>query len=201
MENNKTMKVGIHLDNNYDNVYARINSVDVTLEMPLTEGIHTIKSSYIEIGQLKISPLNKKVRPIQLSVEVWYRYDPAHNLITLCDSKFVSDDATKLRTRLADSIKTNVQFAFDDTKSPCKGNEEWDYTSPLTPNLKELFQQNIRDINSAIYEEAKNNKMTILLRSPFPDIPKELYENLFLVYEDGMFAGLYDPSKQYGDKV
>jgi hypothetical protein len=112
-------------------------------------------------------------------------------------NNLVSSDSTYLTTVPRSTNQSCRQHTYPGDNIPCGSNQNWNYTTPLTPGLQTALQQTVQRANSVIIELARIQGFTVVVRTPPPVLSKEDYENLLLVYYKGKFLESYNPNKEY----
>lgn len=191
----QSLHVQIPLVPDYENKYVQIKSTQINFQLELKEGHHTTTSEPVVVGTVA----NFTNPALLASITVWYNFETATNVLTLCSSDLVSDDATYLTTVPEGSNQFGNQRTYYGDEFPCGTNPNWNYTTPLTPGLEEALQNTVRKANDLIIEKALEQGLTVIVRTPMPVIPADLYEKLSAVYYNGEFVEMYDPNKVYGN--
>lgn len=194
---------GINIGTTYSSAREElvINVASTDLDIPIYNGTNSWTSPEVNIGTLKYSQ-----NPIvKAAIRFTYTYDPSKNMITLTGNDFVDKETSIcLITHPEGSNQYCNHFPFlpsDIRNSFCNNNEDWDYTTSLTPGLPEKITENIRDINDLVYQRAADTFRVVRVRTPFPAHfaqAEDYHLNwIFMYSKDNEFLGVYDPEKEY----
>jgi hypothetical protein len=192
----RILRILVPLTPAYSNKYVTIRATTLQLNIPLKNGVHTFTSELVDVGELRFF----KDPVLQAQITIWYDYNHKLNEIKLCSNELISDDSPYLTTVPRGTSQFGYQTPFKDIRNPCGNNPHWNYATPLMPGLEEAFRHTLRTANTLILDKAKKERLSVLTRTPFPDVEPELYENLMLVFKKGKFVEHYDPSKNYSNK-
>lgn len=191
------ISVNVPLSPAYESPLYSLNPVRIDIRIPLLEGSHTITTPPTVIGHLR----NLPEWPVTGQLTLYYEYDAEQDLVTFCSSDMASDKAIFLTTTLDETAHTRrqscVQFAYADPYDPVRTHPNWNYCTPSTPGLEDLFRQTVRAANDTIIAQAKKQDVNVGEWVPLPVLSREDFEQLSAVFHKGEFLEYYDPAKFY----
>lgn len=185
--------VSVPLSPFYVSALCNLNLTNIDLKIPLTDGSHTITTLPTDIGYLRNIP----DLVLQAQITLWYEFDSKSETIILCSNDLISEKSVYLTTTLKGTSQTCIQHTYLSDHNPCQKNPNWNYCTPSTPDLQSLLQQTIREANSIIIQKAKESNINVNVQVPLPEMTKEEYEKLSVVYYKGEFLESFDPNKEY----
>ncbi|KAH7100825.1 hypothetical protein BKA62DRAFT_705012 [Auriculariales sp. MPI-PUGE-AT-0066] len=164
------------------------------LQVDFEDGEHVFTSPDFELGTIH------SMKDTPLLGRIIFRY--THSLeegivnITVCDEDYESADGMTLMTfpkgredASCFERSSSAGFAADEIHR----NGYWNTRSPLLPGASQLFKTIARDAARAMIEAlAAKDDIILSIRTPFPEMPYEEYQQLCLVYRDGEFLCTYD---------
>jgi hypothetical protein len=189
----KYIGVSIPVSPSHASTLCNLNLTKMDLKIPLTDGSHCITTKLMDIGNLR----NNADDVLQAQVTFWYDFNSENNTITFCSNDLVSKDSMYLTTVLRGTSQSCVQHTYSNDNNSGKTNPNWNYNTPLTPNLQSLLHQTIRDANTVIIDAAEKLDLTVRVRTPPPQINENDFEKLSAVYYKGRFMEYYNPEKIY----
>ena len=191
----KNISLSVPLSPAYTSALCNLSATQAKLELPLVDGNHSIESAAKVIGSLS----NKKSSVIEAFLTIWYEFDSENRTIKFCSSDLVSDKSLRLTSVLNDENERCEHRCYEEAPYLGERNLDWNYCTPITPDLKTLMHQTIRAANALIIEEAKKADLNVIVLTPVPEIPSELFDKLYIVYDEDGFMDFYDPDKAYDD--
>jgi hypothetical protein len=143
----------------------------------LQHGTHTFVSEDIRLGV--VHSLEDKVLLGRVSFK--YTLDTGARTIIVCATDFGSADGMHLITFLEGTQHSHIARAAaagfpEDDVSPSRG---WNFRTPMTPGADAVFKDMARSANDSLVSALKKaRRLTVLERSPFPDLSQEHYLEL-----------------------
>ncbi len=190
------LQVTVPLTPAYASESVTIEQTTTTLTIPLIPGEQRSTTPEQVVGSLSDAANPNLVG----TLTVWSSYDPTYHVLTLLGSEFESEDSTYLSTYpQSGRDRTFKQQARPSDAGPGDTSSLWASAADSTAEMAELFQSTVRSANEAIVEAAVAQGISVIVRTPPPELPPELEEKLLLVYENGVFKEPYDPDKEYGE--
>ncbi|EJD42169.1 hypothetical protein AURDEDRAFT_152968 [Auricularia subglabra TFB-10046 SS5] len=156
------------------------------------EGAHVYTSPDLKLGTLHAM----KDKPLIGRLVFRYTYDKAADgadSITVCGPDYESADGMTLVTfpeglEMAACFEraSGAGFAADEIHH----NLFWDTRSPLFPRAWDIFKGIARDATHALINSlAAHDDIYVNIRTPFPNLSPEEYEQLCTVFQDGELQG------------
>lgn len=189
----KVLSVKVSLTPKFKNKFVNLRQSEVELQLPLIDGEHKISTPMIDVGELHL--FGGEILQAQISLS--YTYYAESNSIKLSGNDHFSEDSMCLITGPKDTNEFCKQYTYQSEDNPAEKHPGWNYCTPLTEGLKEAFHKTIRAANDKLIEKIKSENLTILVRSPLPPMPPEVYENLCAVFHKGEFVEFYNSNKKY----
>ena len=179
----------------YGNDAVKIDrKVEVLLTIPLMDGPGRITTTPVPVGELRHSI----DRTLMATLTMSYIFDPDTRTITLYADDLVSPAATRITTYPRDAPQYgNEHFAHSPYAVPSDPGSGWVYGGPLTVGLPRELQDTVKQANQAIFDAAFAEGLAVVRRSPFPAMPRDEYEKMFVVLKDNKFVESFDPAKRY----
>ncbi len=180
----------------YQNEFVVLPAGEHSLVFQLEEGTHAARSTPVDLG------VAHKVGGRRLlgwfSFE--YTYDPHRRVITVPGVDFHSARSMCLTTvpeGTTEYCQQRVASGFVDDE--LTANPGWNYTTPLTPGLREVFTDVLRTVNSRVIAALQAQPSLIVqVRKHAPVFSVEEHQAFLVVYRDGEFQGLHEPGRDYG---
>ncbi|MFN8243269.1 MAG: hypothetical protein U0X40_04360 [Ferruginibacter sp.] len=188
------ISVQVPLAPSFVSSYCTIRDTSTRIDIPLIDGTHTITTIPVPIGQYRNAP----DLVIEAKICFWYEYDAAASTLTLCGNDLVAEQAMSLISGIKGSAEYCRQYTAPQSQRTGTQNPAWNYFIPSTPELESLLRQSLREANTLIIEEAKKKDINVIVLTPPPSLEKDLFEKLHIVYQNGQFLELFNPSKTYG---
>jgi len=193
----KQITVSFSLPNGYQNQFVTLNQNTHTLNFTLHQGTNTAESDFVDLGILH----RFEGRRLLGKFSFQYSYDTERRAVTVCGTDFDSAHSMCLTTFPEGTTEYCHQraagggFEEDDLRA----NPHWNYVSPLTPGLKDLFSGVVRTVNNQLIETLqKEPQMVVQVRKPLPELSAEEHLQFLTVYRRGEFLGSYDANRAYG---
>lgn len=191
------INLSLTLSPNYSNDAVAIQEKAYSLSFELEDGKHTIATPFMDIGQLTYF----KNATLMAQLSFTYEYDAKNKVITIDGPDYNSANSMMLTTFPQHSNEFWYQKATE--ASTADGNlmynVNWNYNTPMTPNLAPIFSAIVKTaINALIQAAYATEGLTVQVKTMPPKLTPEEHEALRLVYVGGKFAGLFDPSQDYG---
>lgn len=191
------INLSLTLTPNYSNDAVAIQEKTYSLSFELEDGRHVIATPFMDTGQLSYY----KNATLMAQLSFAYEYDAENKVITIDGPDYNSDNSMKLTTYPQNTNEFWHQKATEASTADSKllYNPNWNYNTPMTPNLAPIFTDIVKTAINTLIQVAKATPgLTVQVRTMPPKLTQEEHEALRLVYVGGKFAGLFDPSQDYG---
>jgi hypothetical protein len=140
---------------------------------------------------------------LMATLSVWYDYDPASRVLTLCGPDLVSPDSTRLDTFPIGSDRIARYHTYSGYPAPVRERPAWNYSAEFAPGLAEAFQETARLAQREVIAAAEAQGLNVALRTPLPPLSPRQLADLRLVYHRGVFKKAYRPGEPLdeGDSI
>ena len=181
----------------YHNAFVTLHACEHNVVFHLKEGTHVAQSPLLDLGVAH----SVEGRPLLGHFSFEYTYEPARRLITVCGTDFDSARGMCLTTVPEGTSEQCRQrgagggFEADELRA----NPRWNYLTPLTPGLRDVFEGVVRTVNDRLVEALKKvPQLNVQVRQHPPELSAEEHRKFLTVYRDGQFLGLHEPGREYG---
>jgi hypothetical protein len=169
-ESAELLQVTVPLTPAHTSESVTVEETTATLTIPLVHGEQRSTTPEQVVGTLADAANPNLVG----TLTVWSDYEPTYRVLTILGSEFESADSPYLSVYpQSDRGRTIEQPTLSDDA--------------------------VRSANEAIVEAALAQGISVIVRTPPPELDPELEEKLLLVYENGVLKEPYDPDKEYGE--
>lgn len=194
----KTITLTLPLSPDYHNESADLQKTGYTISFEIQNGTHTVDTHPIPVGKLLY--LNNTNLMAQLSFT--YNYEEENQVITISGPEYVAEDSVCLTTYPEGTMEYTYQRGSETKISTQKAlyNPNWNYNTPMTPNLDQLFANTVKEANQALIDAFLKEDLTVQVKTPPPALSPEENDDLQLLYKNGLFAGFYNPEEHYGNE-
>lgn len=191
--------MSLTLSPDYKNSFVDIQKTMTDFSFELKNGKHQIKTTPTDIGLLNY--FNNSILQAQFSFT--YDFDEANRTLTLAGTDYSSKDAMVLTT-----FPKGTDEYCHQSYSLCKVDDEdslynpnWNYNTPMTPNLENVFVTMLREANEILIETAKQVEGIIVrVRTHPPILSPEEFSKMLLVYKENKLVGMHNPNQEYGEE-
>ncbi|ASK28741.1 hypothetical protein CEY12_00815 [Chryseobacterium sp. T16E-39] len=192
----KIITITLPLSPDYHNASADLQKKGYTLSFELQDGTHTVETPSIPVGKLVY--LDNTNLMAQLSFT--YNYDEENKVVTISGPDYTAEDAVCLTTYPEGTEEYAYQRGSEVKISTQKSlyNPNWNYNTPMTPQLDQLFADTVKEANQALIDAFLKEELTVQVKTTPPALTPEEHDELKVVYQDGVFAGFYNPEEHYG---
>jgi len=194
------MNISIPLKLDYDSELINLEKPKHQITIELKNGTHTISSRPIECGMAK--HIEGETQKLYATVSFKYDFDEINSQLTIISSKVESPDAVNLKIGHPGYPQITT-FEKKESVSSTKKLSDITYKSPLFPGLESIIDEERMEIKNAIIDESNKNGVTVFVKSPFPEMDFDDYQNLSLVYdvnektlETFVIDNIYDATKR-----
>nr|WP_315030091.1 hypothetical protein [uncultured Chryseobacterium sp.] len=193
----KTITINLPLSPDYHNESADLQKTGYTLSFELQNGTHTVTTPPISVGTLIY--LDNTNLMAQLSFT--YTYEEENEVVTISGPEYTAEDAVCLTTFPENTTEYAYQRGSEVKISTEKAmyNPNWNYNTPMTPNLDQLFANTVKDANESLIDAFLKEDLTVQVKTPPPVLTPQEHDDLKVVYQNGVFAGFYNPEEHYGE--
>lgn len=181
----------------YQNAFVTLHDGEHKVDFHLKEGTHVAQSEFVDLGVVD----RVEGRRLLGKFSFEYTYEPETHVVTVNGTDFDSARSMCLTTvpegtsEFCRQRVTGGGFVADDLTS----NPRWNYVTPLTPGLKDVFKGIVRTVNDRVIEALQEQPHLIVqVRKHPPEMSAEEHQKFLTVYRDGQFQGLHQPGRQYG---
>ncbi|PWN69439.1 hypothetical protein C1631_015425 [Chryseobacterium phosphatilyticum] len=194
----KTITISLPLSLDYHNGSAELQKMGYTLSFELQNGTHIVETPPIVVGTLAY--LNNINLMAQLSFT--YTYEEKNKVITIGGPDYTAEDGVCLTTFPEGTAEYAYQRGSEIKISTDKAlyNPNWNYNTPMTPQLDQLFANTVKDASQALIDAFVKEDLTVQVKTQPPALTSGEHEDLKVVYQNGLFAGFYNPQEHYGDE-
>ncbi|VFA40161.1 hypothetical protein [Chryseobacterium indologenes] len=194
----KTITITLPVSPDYHNESAELQKTEYTLTFDLQNGTHRVETTPVPVG--KLIYLENTNLMAQLSFT--YTYEEENNVITISGPDYTAEDAVCLTTFPEGTAEYAYQRGSEIKISTEKAlyNPNWNYNTPMTPQLEQLFTNTVKDASQVLIDAFVKEDLTVQVKTQPPVLTSEEHEDLKIVYQNGVFAGFYNPQEQYGDE-
>jgi hypothetical protein len=181
----------------YRNPFVTIYEREHTLKFTLQEGTNTATSDLVDLGIIH----GFEGRRLLGQFTFQYSYNSEQRVVTVSGTDFDSAGSMCLMTVPEGTSENCYQHAagggFDDDE--LTANPHWNYQTPLTPGLPEVFAKIVRTVNKRLIEALeKQPTLIVQVRKPPPELSAEEHQQFLTVYKNGEFQGFYESGREYG---
>lgn len=191
-----TINVRFSLPGGYHNPFVTLDDRDHSLTFTLLEGTNTAESELVELGVVH----RLEGRKLLGKFTFQYSYNPEARVVTVCGTDFDSMGSMCLTTLPQGTSEYCHQraagggFIGDDLTA----NPHWNYVTPLTPGLQDVFAGIVRTVNNRlILALEKEPQLIVQVRKHPPELSPEEHQQFLAVYRNGEFLGLHEPGREY----
>lgn len=174
------MNITIPLKLEYNSELIKLRKTKHQILIELKNGTNTVSSKPIKCGVAK--HIEGESQKLYATVSFKYDFDEVNSQLTIISSKLESPDSVNFRIGHPGYPQITSFIREERVSSPEKLNDIT-YKSPLFPDLKSIIDQERMKIKNAIIDESNKNGVTVFVKSPFPEMDFEDYQNLSLVYD------------------
>lgn len=191
-----TIEVPFSFSLGYGNTYVDLNPAEHTLSFALSEGTHVAQSALVALGNVHRAGGRRLLG--QFSFE--YTYAPDTHTVTVCGTEFDSSRSLCLSTMPEGTDEICRQrlasggFRDDDLER----NPLWNYTTSLTPGLRDVFDDTLRAVNDRLILALERAGLNVQVRMHPPRLPAESQSQFMVVYRHGEFRGLHQVGMALG---
>jgi len=189
--------IGIALPLPYVSDFVTLSPQEHAVAFELVDGTHVAQSTALDLGVVH----GFQGRRLLGRFTFEYTYDSERRTITVPGTDYDSAGGMCLVTMPENSDETCRQygagggFRADELTS----NTHWNYTTPLTPGLRDVFIALVRTASDRVIAQLKERDgLIVQVRKHVPELPPELHQQFMTVYRDGVFQGFHEPGRQYG---
>jgi hypothetical protein len=168
--------------------FAAVGPHRTRVTLPLVAGTSVITTPPRPVGEVP----GFDNPELMATLSVWYDWDPATRVLTLCAPELVSSDSTFLSTFPAGSERAARHYSHGKPAERKAG--AWTTSRALAPGLADALAAAARDAQQAIIDAAIAAGLNVALRTPVPELTPEELADLRLVYRRGIFSRSYDPA-------
>lgn len=195
----KNLNMSLTLSPDYKNSFVDIQKTETDFSFELENGKHLIKTIPTDIGRLNY--FNNSILQAQFSFT--YDFDEANRTLTLAGTDYSSKDALVLTT-----FPKGTNEYCHQSYALCKVDDEdslynpnWNYNTPMTPNLEDIFTSMLREANETLIETAKKIEGIIVrVRTHPPVLSPEEFSKMLFVYKKNELVGIHNPNQEYGEE-
>ena len=174
------MNITIPLKLEYNNELIKLEKPNHQISIELKNGTNTLISEPIECGVA--CNIEGDTKKLYATVSFKYNFDEVNSQLTIISSEIESDDSINFTIGHPGYPKI-TSFKSEQKVSSLERLTDITYKSPLFPNLKSIIDRERGEIKNAIIDESNINGITVFVKSPFPEMEFEDYQNLSLVYD------------------
>jgi hypothetical protein len=183
----------------YQNQFVTLFEHEHRVSFRLVEGTNVAQSELVDLGVVH----GFKGRRLLGQFTFEYSYDRDRRVITVNGTDFDSVHAMCLTTVPEGTSEYCRQrgagggFSGDDLTA----NPHWNYRTPLTPGLQDVFVGIVRTVNDRLIEALqKEPQLIVQVRKHPPELSAEEHQKFLTVYRDGQFQGFHEPGRLYGPR-
>ncbi|MEM1001453.1 MAG: hypothetical protein AAGH46_02265 [Bacteroidota bacterium] len=173
------MNISIPFKLEYDSNLIRLEKKENQISLELKNGKNTITSDPIECGIAK--NIEGETQKLFATISFNYEFDEIKSELRIVSTKLNTPDSINLRIGHP-GYPQIISFEKEEGVSLSRKSSDITYNSPLFPNLKPMIDEERMKIINAIIDESNKNGVTVFVKSPFPKMDYEDYQNLSLVY-------------------
>ena len=162
------------------------------LNLELQEGENVFESNFQDIGDMYGSTIQSKIK-------FWCSYDSNSKELTLIGDQMNDANSTCIITTIKESDQDAIQFGYKGA-IPNSSKQVWNYDTPLTPGLTGRFRQCVDDITKSLIQAGLEAGLTVIVKTPPPELSEAEKDDLTFVYEEGKFKEIYNPEHEYDER-
>ncbi|KAH8645690.1 hypothetical protein BX600DRAFT_477854 [Xylariales sp. PMI_506] len=173
-----------------------LHSIPISLE----DGDHTFTSAEFPLGTVPVSGGRRLIGHLKFN----YSYSAKYCTVTISGTDFPSANGMTLITKLegldsevcVEHAASGTGFAADEGLL----NRTWNYRCRLMPGAAEEIKNIVRGANESLIAAliASREVVVVQVRQTLPEsLPAADYHNLSVVYRDGKFLEVHNPTREY----
>lgn len=174
------MNISIPIKLEYDSKLIKLEKTGHQISLELIDGKNTITSEPIECGITK--SIDGETQKLFATISFNYDFDETNSELTIVSCELNTPDSVNFRIGHP-GYPHITSFEDEDLFSPSGNSSDITYKSPLFPNLKSIIDEERTKVKNAIIDESNKNGVTVFVKSPFPKMDNEDYQNLSLVFD------------------
>lgn len=163
--------------------------------LPLEEGEHTAESITVEAGSFYDGG------KILARLSVWYNFCAAENTLTLCSAELDTKDASRLSLYMQEDGNKLCEFYASPNQATKFGSLGKQLEKGRFNVLEHRMETILKRTMEQVKKEALQCGLTVLMRTPVPDLTEPEESKLQVLFQQGAFAGFAEPDKSYGSDV
>lgn len=190
-----TVNIGVPFG--YDNGFVSLASNEHAISFHLEEGTHVATSAIIDLGSVHKAGGARLLGQFSFT----YTWSSADRIVTVCGSDFDSPDTMTLATwpegtqEICRQRASGGGFRYQDLKA----NPMWNYTTPLTPGVEDIFDGLVKGANEKLIQALQATPdIAVQVRRPVPKLSPDVHEQLMLVYRNGVFDRVHEANTLLG---
>ncbi|GAA3515499.1 hypothetical protein GCM10022393_31790 [Aquimarina addita] len=194
------MNISIPLKLYYDSELISLEKPKHQISIELKNGNNKITSEPIECGVAK--NIEGETKKLFATFSFNYDFDEINSKLTIVSSELNTPDSINFRIGHPGYPQITT-FKKEESLNSTKKLNDITYKSTLFMGLESIIDKERINIKNAIIDESNKKGVTVFVKSPFPKMNLEDYQNLSLVYdvnektiEPFNFNKVYDVTKK-----